>query len=210
MDDTPTTPLPPAQEPQPAHTEQQPLAREPFYKRYGLAFAISTLVLGSFVVLSFVGVGAFAVGSFISHARVGSSHVFEQGTIPAEPGVPGKDGSGSGSGEGSNQGQGTVPGPDTNSQLTMVRGTITSISGSTWTIGTQRGASLTVLVTSNTVFGTPNQSESASDFAVGQEVIVLGSRSGATLTAVRVLDLVGFKVPGQSTPGTPSTPTPTK
>ena len=90
----------------------------------------------------------------------------------------------------------------------MVRGTITDISGSTWRIDTQKGVTVTVEVSSSTQFGTPNQSESASDFAVGQEVIVLGSRSGDTVAAVRVLDLSTFKQPLPTGPGTPVTPGP--
>ena len=108
---TPTTPLPPAQEPQPVYpaqqaqtTPQQPV-HEPFYKRYGLAFAISTLVLGVFVILAFVGAGAFAVGTFISHAGVGISHVLEEGRFQPQP-EPGLPGQGNGQGQGKGQGKG--------------------------------------------------------------------------------------------------------
>ncbi|NEN05751.1 hypothetical protein G3T36_07680 [Diaminobutyricibacter tongyongensis] len=232
----PTEPPPPAQEPQPAYAQQtvplqpayaqqtvplqpvqqqQPVQQspvhEPFYKRYGLAFAISTLVLGVFVILAFFGVGAFAVGTFISHAGAGISHVLEQGNARPFPGFPGEgNGKAKGNGQGKGQNQGEAPGPGTKSgnQLTVVRGTITSISGSTWTVDTQRGVSLTVEVTSSTQFGTPVQSGSASDFAVGQEIIVVGSRSGDTVTADRVLDLTSFKQQLPTTPGTPVTPGP--
>jgi len=205
---TPTTPLPPAQEPQPAQPVQQANTlpqqpeHEPFYKRYGLAFAIATLVLGAFVILAFVGVGAFAVGNLVSHAGAGISHVFVQ---RGEPGIPGQGNGpkpGQGQGQGNGQGQGSKPG----NEQAAVRGTIASISGSTWTITTQRGASVTVDVTSSTRFGLPNGSKSASDFAVGQEVIVVGSRSGDTIEASRILDLSNFKMPF-STPGGPSAPT---
>ena len=77
------------------------------------------------------------------------------------------------------------------------------------TILASRGASVTVQVTSTTDFGTPTRSENASDFAVGQEVVVLGSRSGDTVTAVRVLGLSAFKSPGQTNPESP-TPSPSK
>ncbi len=101
-----------------------------------------------------------------------------------------------------------MPGPNSGNQVAVVRGTITSISGDSWTIDTQRGVSITVQLTSSTEFGTPNQSQSASDFAVGDEVIVLGSRSGDTVTAIRVLGLSSFKQPLPTTPGTPVTPGP--
>lgn len=210
----PTEPLPPAQQPQPqpgygpesqyarqpAPAHYQPHADEPFYKRYGLAFAISTLVLGAFVILAFVGAGAFAVGSVISHG-IGISHVIE-GKLPQELVPPGQD-------EGQGQGQqGAVPAPNSGSQTVMIRGTITSISGNTWTIDTQRGASVTVQVDTSTEFGTQNQTESASDFAVGDGVIVLGTRSGDTVTAIRVLGLSSLKQPLPTTPGTPVTPGP--
>jgi hypothetical protein len=218
----PTEPLPPAQEPQPVYTApvyttqahppfQQPVqpvepVHEPFYKRYGLAFAISTLVLGSFVILAFVGAGAFAVGNVITHSGFGISR-FEQGPLQPQP-QPGIPGQGKGQGNGQGKGQGAVPGPNSGSQLSVVRGTITNISGSTWTVETQRGASVAVQLTSATQFGTPTRSESASDFAVGQQVVVLGARSGGTITADRVLDLAGFTQPGQTSPGVPSTPSP--
>ena len=220
----PTEPLPPAQEPQPVYpaqqqaqsTPQQP-AHEPFYKRYGLAFAISTLVLGGFVILACIGVGAFAVGTFISHAGVGISHVLEEGKFQPqpEPGLPGQgngqgkgQGQGKGNGQGKGLGQGLGQGTKPGAQVAVVRGTITSISGTTWTIDTQRGVSVTVEVTSSTQFGTPVQAGSASDFAVGQQVIVVGSRSGDTITADRVLDLSGLKQPLPTSPGTPVTPGP--
>ncbi len=235
----PTEPLPPAQ-PQPGYATQQyaqpqyaqpqyvqqpapahyqPHADEPFYKRYGLAFAISTLILGAFVILGFVGAGAFAVGNFISHGGVGISREFVQGKAQPQPGAPGQGfGQGNGKGQGNGQGQGngsgqgngqgqTAPAPGTNGQLTVVRGTITDISGSTWKIDSQRGATVTVEVSSSTQFGTPTQSENASDFAVGQSVVVLGTRSGNTVTATRVLDLSGFTQ--QQGPGSPVTPGPT-
>lgn len=234
----PTEPLPPAQQPQPGYTQpqqpqpvyaqqpqqpapqqpapqqsaqqqHQPQDNEPFYKRYGLAFAISTLILGAFVIFGFVGAGAFAVGNFVSHAGNGISHVFEQDRGRPEPGIPGQGkGQGNGQGNGNGQGQGAAPNPNSGSQLAVVRGTIMDISGSTWTIDTQKGVTVTVEVSSSTQFGTPNQSESASDFAVGQEVIVLGSRSGDTVTAVRVLDLSTFKQPLPIGPNTPVTPGP--
>ncbi len=201
---TPTPPLSPAQEP----PQQQQHVDEPFYKRYGLAFAISTLVLGSFVILAFVGAGAFAVGTFISHAGVGFSHVLQEDRFQPqpEPGIPGQ-GKGQGDGQGQGQGQGTVPapGPQSGNQLTVVRGTITSISRSTWRVDTQRGVSITVQLTSSTQFGTPAQAGSASDFTVGQDVIILGSRSGDTVSAERVLGLSNLKQP---LPGTPVTPGP--
>lgn len=232
-DNTPTTPLPPAQEPQPAYASQPAYAPqaqaqphhpvdEPFYKRYGLAFAISTLVLGSFVVLAFIGGSALVVGTLVSHSNI--VHVLEQGKNSQHFAHPGQgyggqgkgngqgQGNGAGQGNGSGQGNGNAPGQGQGTlpgNLVVVRGAIASISGSTWTITAQNGNSETVQLTSSTRFGGPNQSAGASDFVVGEQVIVLGSRSNGTVTASRVLELSNLKQPGPITPGVPSTPSPT-
>ena len=96
-------------------------------------------------------------------------------------------------------------GGDGQSQRGIVRGTIASLSGSTWTIDNQRGTTITVRITSSTAFGTPGSSERAADFATGDEVIVVGTRSGDTVTATRILKLSDFPLRPPSTPG-PSTP----
>ena len=90
----PTEPLPPRQEPPtppgPPYGGQAPVAMpgEPFYKRHGLAFAISTLVLSIVVLLGIVTAGAFAVASVVSH--VGERVISR--TFPQQPGVPGMPG----------------------------------------------------------------------------------------------------------------------
>ncbi|QNE34633.1 DUF5666 domain-containing protein [Leifsonia shinshuensis] len=176
---------------------------EPFYKRHGLAFAISTLVLGVIVLFGIAGTGAFAVGSVVFHAGSSVSrllHDGQGGPVPVKPGAPGQNGkgNGSGSGQGGRQDEGPIA-------KGVVRGTVASISGSTWTIRTQRGTTLTVDTTSSTVYGAPGQTQRASDFAAGDEVIVVGTRSGTTVTAVRILNVADLPLrPGQSGP----TPTP--
>ncbi|WP_314146722.1 DUF5666 domain-containing protein [uncultured Leifsonia sp.] len=176
--------------------QQPPPAQEPFYRRHGLAFAISTLVLGVVVLFGIAGVGAFAVGSLFAHSGSMLSRVLHDGDrgqqLPVEPGRPG-DGSGGGSGG------------DGQSQRGIVRGTIASLSGSTWTIDNQRGTTITVRITSSTAFGTPGSTERAADFATGDEVIVVGTRSGDSVTATRILKLSDFPLRPPSTPG-PSTP----
>src|SRR3954452_13988691 len=125
----PTEPLPPRQEP----PRQEPPSRpfdgrpvgppaEPFYKRHGLAFAISTLVLSIVVLLGIVTAGAFAVTSLV--ARVGERVIsHSQPQQPGVPGMPGRPGDGSGDGKGNGGGQqdgGTQQGQ------VLVRGTIAS------------------------------------------------------------------------------------
>jgi len=67
-----------------------------------------------------------------------------------------------------------------------VRGEITAISGNTWTVRTAAGASVSVIVSPSTTFGTPANPASAADFSVGDRIVVLGARSGTTVTATRI------------------------
>lgn len=172
---------------------------EPFYKRHGLAFAISTLVLSIVVLLGLVTAGAFAVASVVTHVGERAiSHILPQGPQAGMPGEGGGQGNGNG-------GKGGGGGGSGEQGRTLVRGTIASISGGTWRIDRQSGAAVTVKVDASTVFGAPGQSVSKSDFATGDEVIVVGTRSDGTVTATRVLKLAGFPTHPPSTPG-PSTP----
>jgi hypothetical protein len=208
MDDThPTEPLP-GQPPQQPVPPAAPAPAEPFYKRHGLAFAISTLVLGVVLVFGMVGVGAFAIGSVVAHSGSTLSHLMHEGDGGQNgPQVPGRQGGRNG-GNGGNGGNGN--GNTAPFAGGVVRGTVTSISGDSWKISTRGGGSVTVTTTSSTAFGLPGQSGSSSDFAKGDEVIVVGKRSGDTVTASRILKLDDFPMrppstPGSSTPG-PSTP----
>ena len=68
-----------------------------------------------------------------------------------------------------------------------IRGTITAINGSTWTVVTKAGPTVSVAVTSTTVFGTKQAPETASAFTTGSSIVVLGTRSGDSLVATRVI-----------------------
>jgi hypothetical protein len=179
---------------------------EPFYKRHGLAFAISTLVLSIVVVLGIVTAGALAVASVVAHVGERTiSHVLPPGhngaPMPGLPGQPGKgNGNGNGGGGGGQNGGGTQQG------RVLLRGTIASISGDTWTIDRPNGGSVEVTVTSSTIFGTPGQSASKSDFAQGDEVVVIGKGTDGSVTASRILKLAAFPTRPPSTPGSPATP----
>ena len=212
----PTEPLPPYQgqtpppgpgaPAAPASGSAAPVVGEPFCKRHGLAFAISTLVLSIVVLLGLVTAGSFAVASVvsylggraISHVLPGQGH----GQQPGVPGMPGRPGDGGGNGNGGGQQGG---GEDQKGRV-LLRGTIASISADTWTIDRESGSSVEVRVTSSTVFGTPMQSASKSDFAKGDEVIVIAKRADDSVTATRVLKLDAFPTRPPSTPGTPQTP----
>jgi hypothetical protein len=187
---------------------------EPFYKRHGLAFAISTLVLAVVLLFGIAGAGAFAVGSVLFHAGSPLSRLLHDGghgpvhMKPGAPGLPGQNGKGNGNG-GQSNGNGQSNGRQDEGPIAkgVVRGTVTAISGSTWTIETQRGASLTVDTSSSTGYGAPGQTQQASDFAVGDDVIVIGARSGSTVTAVRILKVADLPLRPQPFSPTPS-PTP--
>lgn len=195
MDEDPTQPLPPPPPPQygpPVPPRRTWDAQEPFYRRHGLAFAIATAVLAGLLLLVMVGVGAFAVTSVIARA----AHTVSQSQhIQAGPGhgngggqkIPGPPGAPRGNG-GLKQGLG------------VVRGTVESVTASKWTVATPNGTTVTVVVTPQTVFGTLAGGGSASHAVRGDQVVVLGKRSGDTIVAVRILTV--------GAPGSPTTPTP--
>lgn len=84
-------------------------------------------------------------------------------------------------------------------------GTLTAISGDTWTVRSAAGATITVTVDSSTAYGTPKKPATASSFAVGDRIAVLGARSGDSVTATRIAHLAAK----HSTTSTTSTPVPT-
>lgn len=82
-------------------------------------------------------------------------------------------------------------------------GTVTAMSGGTWTIQSAAGASVTVTVDSSTAFGTAKKPATASSFAVGDRVGVIGARTGDSVTATRIVHL------GAGKRGTTASPAPT-
>ncbi|MEH3154086.1 MAG: DUF5666 domain-containing protein [Gordonia paraffinivorans] len=76
-----------------------------------------------------------------------------------------------------------------------VAGTITAITGSTWTIQTTQGQPFTVTIGSDTRFGTAAAPAQASDFAVGDRIVATGKRSGTTVEATRVVKRVARTAP---------------
>ncbi|WP_338837250.1 DUF5666 domain-containing protein [Gordonia polyisoprenivorans] len=88
-----------------------------------------------------------------------------------------------------------------------VTGQITAINGQTWTVQTRGDKTVTVDITGDTHFGTERKPQQQNDFAVGDRVVVAGTRSGDTVTARIVA-----KRPtpaGSATPQTTGTPAPT-
>jgi len=85
-------------------------------------------------------------------------------------------------------------------------GTVTAISGGTWTMRSAAGATVTVTVDSSTAFGTAKQPATASSFAVGDRIGVIGTRRGDTVTATRIVHLAAGKHGGGSTSSATAAP----
>ena len=85
-------------------------------------------------------------------------------------------------------------------------GTVTAMSGGTWTIQSAAGATVTVTVDSTTAFGTAKKPATASSFAVGDRVGVIGARTGDSVTATRIVHLGAGKRGSTASPApTPNT-----
>jgi hypothetical protein len=67
-----------------------------------------------------------------------------------------------------------------------VRGQITAITATTWTVTTAKGKAFTVAVSPQTVYGSKAAPATAAQFPVGTMVRVTGPRNGATVTATRI------------------------
>jgi Domain of unknown function (DUF5666) len=67
-----------------------------------------------------------------------------------------------------------------------VRGQITAITATTWTVTTAKGKAFTVALSPQTVYGSKAAPATAAQFPVGTMVRVTGPRNGATVTATRI------------------------
>ncbi|MDA8038893.1 MAG: hypothetical protein M0Z69_06975 [Actinomycetota bacterium] len=68
-----------------------------------------------------------------------------------------------------------------------IGGTIRAINGATWTLQTKRGGVLEVKLAPTTAFGSLRSPSSKGQFSVGMSVRVIGTRSGKTVTARRIV-----------------------
>ncbi|MGJ4843300.1 DUF5666 domain-containing protein [Leifsonia sp. Le1] len=85
-------------------------------------------------------------------------------------------------------------------------GTITAISGDTWTMHAASGATVTVKLSSSTAYGTKKKPATEGSFAVGDRIGALGTRSGDTVTAKRIVHLpVRAHAAAASSAATPGT-----
>jgi hypothetical protein len=79
-----------------------------------------------------------------------------------------------------------APASGTAAKRQGVRGQVTAITGSTWTVMSARGVPVTVDVTSSTMFGTKAAPLTATNFAVGDQIVVAGTRTKGSVTASRI------------------------
>lgn len=96
-----------------------------------------------------------------------------------------------------------------------IRGTISALSGTSWTVTTKAGSQVAVVITPTTRFGTAATSATQAQFVVGSPVVVIGTPTrtgtGTTLTARRVFppkptttQLPATTVPGSGSPSSPA------
>jgi hypothetical protein len=88
-----------------------------------------------------------------------------------------------------------------------VRGQITAENGSTWTVVSRAGKTVTVDITPSTQFGTQAQPAAASQFVTGSQIAAIGTRSGTAVTATRVVVPKPAANPSTTTPSTTTPPT---
>jgi hypothetical protein len=87
-------------------------------------------------------------------------------------------------------------------------GTVTAMSGGTWTIRSAAGATVAVTIASGTTFGTAKKPADASSFSVGDRIGVVGTRVGDSVTATRIVHLASTAHGAPGKHGRSAAPTP--
>jgi hypothetical protein len=181
-DDTPTQPVYPTQPP-PGAVGSPPAAEPPAASptasasplaRHSLAIAIVAAVLAVIVI---AGGTAWGVSAAVAGAQVA------QTATSAHAG-----------------GQAMTGGKHAGRKGLGAVGTITAMTGQTWTIDAVSGSSVTVRLGSNTAYGTKKAPATESSFSIGDRVGVVGTRSGDTVTATRVAHLAAGGRTAQPSP----------
>ncbi len=67
-----------------------------------------------------------------------------------------------------------------------VKGQVTAIDGTTWIVASAKGTSITVDVTPTTAFGTTAAPLTPAAFKVGDQIVVVGTRTKAAVAATRI------------------------
>ncbi len=160
----PDTPAPSEPTPHESAPEQPVVVTSSFVNRHRTGVAIAAAAVAVVVVsgLTAWGVGTAVASSYETSASASMPPVASAPPTPAA-------------------------GKRATARTTVVRGTIASISGSTWTITTIAGATKQVTIGSATHYGTKTVPAAASDFTVGTPVFVAERSSGSGEIAVRVV-----------------------
>jgi hypothetical protein len=122
------------------------------------------------------GIGSIAAGAIVIAVAIGGCTVGQPGSSSTPAAAP----SGSASaGGGSNARSGPAEGG--------AAGTVTSTATSTFTMSTSAGQTVTVIEALSTTYEQGASSTSPSAITTGEEVLVLGTTSGTTVTAAQVV-----------------------
>jgi Domain of unknown function (DUF5666) len=123
------------------------------------------------------GIGSIAAGAVVIAVAMGACSVGQSGSSSSTPGAA-PSGSGSGGG-GSNARSGPAEGG--------AAGTVTSVANSTFTMSTSAGQTVTVNEALSTTYEQGTNSTSPSAITSGEQVLVLGTTNGTTITAGQVI-----------------------
>jgi hypothetical protein len=136
---------------------------------------LATAVAGAAVLVVGAGI-AYGVMSSATSTAVTSSPTTSPTTSPPATAAPG-----------SAPGAPTAPSSSpARRRPRALRGRVTAMSSTAWTVQTAAGVTVTVEITPTTAFGSRAAPAAASSLAVGDEVIVVGARHGTTVTATRI------------------------
>ncbi|MDR6971064.1 DUF5666 domain-containing protein [Leifsonia shinshuensis] len=152
----------------PSAPPAQPAAPEPFVRRHAVAVAIVAAVLAVIVV---AGGTAWGVSAAVASTQTASA--------PMKPTVHAA----------GTKASARKAAASKHAKAHAVRGTITAISGDSWTVRSASGKTATVKLDSATTFGTKKTPATRDSFAVGDRIGVLGTRSGTTVTAKKIVHL---------------------
>ena len=109
----------------------------------------------------------------------------------------------------SSPGTPTLPPGKTQHASPNARGQLTALDGDRWTLSATGGATNTVVVNAQTLFGTPKAALDRARFNVGTQVAVTGPRSGDTVTAERIIIVPTYAGAPTAPVRTTTTPTAT-
>lgn len=139
-----------------------------------------------------VGAAALALAATLGLAACGSSNSSSAPSASASPQAgPGHHTGGEGAG------------------MHGVAGKITTEGAGSWMITKKDGSNETVTISSTTEFGSKKQTETAAQFAVGDEIMVVGDESNGTITATRISHAHERNGGASGAPASPSGTAPT-